>query len=98
MIIYDVLIENGRAEIVEVEVVEKPKTFVVKNGRCGAYNYRTRIPKENALLTKKEAIAHRLEKVQANTDRMERQYLAAKTRLAAVVELKKEFDRLARMI
>lgn len=64
MIIYDVVEDYQLQKLViaEVEVEEKPKTFIVKSSTHGcAYGYGTRISKDKAMFTPREAIDKKLE-------------------------------------
>jgi len=92
MIIYDVTesIKTGEAEIVEVEVEEKPKTFMVIKGRGGAYGYRTRIPKDEAWMTPTEAVDVKLATRRNWLEGLERRVNLAKKEIASLEKLRKQ--------
>ena len=92
MIIYDVTenFKTKEAEIVEVEVEEKPKTFMVVKSAGGAYGFRTRIPKDEAWLTPTEAVDVKLATRRNWLEGLERRVASAKHEIASLEKLRKQ--------
>ena len=92
MKIYDV-IENSKteeAEIVEVEVEEKPKTFIITGPQRGAYGWRTRIPKDEAWMTPTEAVDVKLATRRNWLEGLERRVAMAKHEIENLEKLRKQ--------
>lgn len=96
MIIYDV-VEDWRADalvVAEVEVEEKPKTFIVKSSTHGnAYGYGSRIAKDKAMLTRREAISKKLESSRASVDIIKMKLIDAEKNVIDCINLINKEDK-----
>ena len=92
MIIYDVTenIKTKEAEIVEVEVKETPKSFMVIKCMSGAYGWRTRIPKDEAWMTPTEAVDVKLATRRNWLEGLERRVAQAEHEIASLEKLRKQ--------
>jgi hypothetical protein len=80
MKIYDVVndYQAGKLVIAEVEVDEKPKTFIVKSSTYShAYDYGTRICKVKAMLTPRAAVNKKLEQSRESVKNLKLRLAAA---------------------
>ena len=93
MIIYDVIV-NFRTqlpEIVEIEVVEKPKTFVrTTSDHISAYGYVNRIAKDKAWLTAEDALEGYIEMKARRVERLEQNLSQAKVELERYQKLRQQ--------
>ena len=92
MKIYDVR-ENSKtkeAEIVAVEVEEKPKTFIITGPQRGAYGWRTRIPKDEAWMTPTEAVDVKLASRRNWLEAIEKRVVDTKREIASLEKLRKQ--------
>ena len=93
MIIYDVIVDyrTKLPEIVEIEVEEKPKTFTrTTNDHVSAYDYASRIAKEKAWLTAKDAVEGHIKKKAARIEALERNLSIAKADIEGFEKLRQQ--------
>ncbi len=95
MKIYDVVEDWKTKEhiIVELEVEEKPKTFVIQDVKTrGAYNYRKRILKDEVWFTPTEATDVKLATRKNWLESLEKRVKLAKEEIASLERLRKKLD------